>query len=49
MCKYSHGDDAVVPGQLYPMGPGMPGVLPFMPLFPAAGVPFGVGDRKSVV
>ena len=29
MCKYSHGEDAVVPGQLYP-GSGMP----FIPLFP---------------
>ncbi|KAF9451768.1 hypothetical protein P691DRAFT_662379 [Macrolepiota fuliginosa MF-IS2] len=38
MCKYSHGDDAVVPGQLYPMGPGMP----FMPMFPG-GMPFGQG------
>lgn len=28
MCKYSHGDDAVVPGQLYP------GPLPFLPMFP---------------
>lgn len=43
MCKYSHGDDAVVPGQLYPMGPAIPGGLPFMPMFPGAGVPFGVG------
>ncbi|KAF9480435.1 hypothetical protein BDN70DRAFT_832781 [Pholiota conissans] len=29
MCKFSHGDDAVIPGQLYP-GNG----LPFMPMFP---------------
>ncbi|KAJ3571341.1 hypothetical protein NP233_g3810 [Leucocoprinus birnbaumii] len=36
MCKYSHGDDAMVPGQLYPMPHGMP----FMPMFPGA-MPFG--------
>ncbi|KAF8971585.1 hypothetical protein BDZ97DRAFT_1253118 [Flammula alnicola] len=37
MCKYSHGEDAVVPGQLYP-GNG----VPFMPMFPgnAGGMPF---------
>ncbi|KAF9560207.1 hypothetical protein CPC08DRAFT_818389 [Agrocybe pediades] len=37
-CKYSHGDDAVVPGQLFP---GMP----FMPMFPAPvnGMPFMAG------
>ncbi|KAF5312651.1 hypothetical protein D9619_003316 [Psilocybe cf. subviscida] len=40
MCKYSHGDDAVVPGQLYP-GNGMP----FMPMFSGAanGMPFMQG------
>lgn len=38
MCKFSHGDDAVVPGQLFPMAPG----LPFMPIFPG-GIPFGPG------
>lgn len=38
MCKYSHGDDAVVPGQLYPMQPGMP----FMPMFSGT-MPFGPG------
>jgi len=44
MCKYSHGDDAVIPGQLYPMGPAMPGAgLPFIPMFPGAGMPFGIG------
>ncbi|PPQ90430.1 hypothetical protein CVT25_014948 [Psilocybe cyanescens] len=39
-CKYSHGDDAVVPGQLFP-GVGMP----FMPMFPgsASGMPFMQG------
>ncbi|KAF5355944.1 hypothetical protein D9756_004266 [Leucocoprinus leucothites] len=38
MCKYSHGDDAMIPGQLYPMPNGMP----FMPMFPG-GMPFGSG------
>ncbi|KAF7306700.1 hypothetical protein MIND_00461700 [Mycena indigotica] len=34
-CKFSHGEDAVVPGQLFAVnGGGMPGV-PFMPMFPA--------------
>ncbi|KAJ7783515.1 hypothetical protein DFH07DRAFT_189523 [Mycena maculata] len=43
-CKFSHGDDAVVPGQLFPMnGAGMgPGGMPFMPMFPTGGVPFGM-------
>jgi RNA-binding protein 26 len=35
MCKYSHGDDAIVPGQLYPSAPGIPfmfpGNIPFLP------------------
>ncbi|KIL71082.1 hypothetical protein M378DRAFT_183592 [Amanita muscaria Koide BX008] len=31
LCKFSHGDDAVVPGQFFPpMAPGMP----FLPIFP---------------
>ncbi|KXN84792.1 hypothetical protein AN958_12086 [Leucoagaricus sp. SymC.cos] len=38
MCKYSHGEDAMVPGQLYPMHPGMP----FMSMFPG-GMPFVPG------
>ncbi|KAK7064437.1 ras family-domain-containing protein [Favolaschia claudopus] len=37
-CKFSHGDDAVVPGQLFPMNGGMP----FIPMFPAGGAPFGM-------
>ncbi|KAJ7492871.1 hypothetical protein FB451DRAFT_1361303 [Mycena latifolia] len=43
-CKFSHGDDAVIPGQLFPMnGAGMnAGGMPFMPMFPAGGVPFGM-------
>ncbi|KAG6902820.1 hypothetical protein C0995_011307 [Termitomyces sp. Mi166 len=39
-CKYSHGEDAVVPG-MFPMNAAMP--LPFMPMFPGAGNPFGMG------
>ncbi|KAJ7835298.1 hypothetical protein B0H13DRAFT_215950 [Mycena leptocephala] len=38
-CKFSHGDDAVVPGQIFPMNGA--GGMPFMPMFPA-GVPFGM-------
>ncbi|KAJ7169630.1 hypothetical protein C8R46DRAFT_204124 [Mycena filopes] len=41
-CKFSHGDDAVVPGQLYPMNGGGGGGMPFMPMFPGAGPPFGM-------
>ncbi|KAJ7706444.1 hypothetical protein B0H17DRAFT_1037241 [Mycena rosella] len=43
-CKFSHGDDAVVPGQLFPMnGPGMnAGGMPFMPMYPPGGVPFNM-------
>jgi len=35
MCKYSHGEDAVIPSQLYPMN-GVPSGsgMPFMPMFP---------------
>ncbi|KNZ71482.1 hypothetical protein J132_09808 [Termitomyces sp. J132] len=39
-CKYSHGEDAVVPG-MFPINAAMP--LPFMPMFPGAGNPFGMG------
>ncbi|KAF7339863.1 hypothetical protein MVEN_01903100 [Mycena venus] len=39
-CKFSHGDDAVVPGQLFPMNAA--GGMPFMPMFPGGGVPFGM-------
>ncbi|KAJ6627184.1 hypothetical protein B0H10DRAFT_1906030 [Mycena sp. CBHHK59/15] len=42
-CKFSHGEDAVVPSQLFPMnGAGMPGGgMPFMPMYPG-NVPFGM-------
>ncbi|KAJ7357112.1 hypothetical protein DFH08DRAFT_736416 [Mycena albidolilacea] len=39
-CKFSHGDDAVVPGQLFPMNGA--GGMPFMPMFAQGGVPFGM-------
>ncbi|KAF8213326.1 hypothetical protein K438DRAFT_1803787 [Mycena galopus ATCC 62051] len=39
-CKFSHGDDAVVPGQLFPMNAA--GGMPFMPMFPAGGASFGM-------
>lgn len=44
-CRYSHGEDAVVPGQLFPMNvPAMGGVaMPFMPMFPGGGMPFAMG------
>lgn len=32
LCKYSHGDDAFVPSQLFPMNGSGP--LPFLPMFP---------------
>jgi RNA-binding protein 26 len=39
-CKYSHGDDALIPG-VFPMGPQpLPGNM-FMPMFPP-GIPFGL-------
>ncbi|KAL4268008.1 hypothetical protein AB1N83_000733 [Pleurotus pulmonarius] len=41
LCKYSHGDDAVVPGQFFPMNGGSMAGMPFMPMFP--GMPFDMG------
>src|SRR6266849_5474838 len=44
-CKYSHGDDAIVPG-VFPMGPPqIPGNM-FMPMFPP-GMPFGMGPPAA--
>jgi RNA-binding protein 26 len=46
MCKYSHGDDAVIPSQLYPMNGGPTGSgIHFMPMFPGNGngMPFMQG------
>ncbi|OJA09097.1 hypothetical protein AZE42_02559 [Rhizopogon vesiculosus] len=36
LCKYSHGDDAFVPSQVFPMN----GNVPFLPMF--GGMPFGM-------
>ncbi|KAL0575134.1 hypothetical protein V5O48_006838 [Marasmius crinis-equi] len=33
LCKYSHGEDAMVPSQLYMNNPMMQGGMPFMPMF----------------
>ncbi|EMD41690.1 hypothetical protein CERSUDRAFT_110267 [Gelatoporia subvermispora B] len=38
-CKYSHGDDAVIPAQLYPMGGPMP--MPMMGMM-SGGMPFSI-------
>jgi RNA-binding protein 26 len=44
-CKYSHGEDALVPG-VFPMGPPqIPGNI-FMPMFPP-GMPFGMGPPPA--
>lgn len=41
LCKYSHGDDAFVPSQLFAMG--APGAqMPFLPMFPGGAMPFGM-------
>ncbi|ESK98423.1 ccch zinc finger and rrm domain-containing protein [Moniliophthora roreri MCA 2997] len=40
LCKYSHGDDAMVPSQMYMNGPMMQGGMPFMPIFNG----FGMGS-----
>ncbi|KAJ6519575.1 hypothetical protein C8R45DRAFT_26850 [Mycena sanguinolenta] len=44
-CKFSHGDDAVVPGQLFPMNAA--GGMPFMPMFPGGGGPFGMAGGSG--
>ncbi|KAF9270442.1 hypothetical protein L218DRAFT_982974 [Marasmius fiardii PR-910] len=33
LCKYSHGEDALIPSQLYMNNPMMSGGMPFMPMF----------------
>ncbi|KAI0724356.1 hypothetical protein C8T65DRAFT_563486 [Cerioporus squamosus] len=45
-CKYSHGEDAVVPTQLFPMGGGG---MPFMPMMGPGGMqfPMGAGDSGA--
>lgn len=39
-CKYSHGDDAVVPTQMFPVGGGG---MPFMPMMGPGGMPYPMG------
>ena len=48
-CKYSHGDDAVIPSQLFPMNGLMPGAgMPFVPMMPNAAMPqFAMGGAAS--
>ncbi|KAH7883912.1 hypothetical protein F5I97DRAFT_1896746 [Phlebopus sp. FC_14] len=41
LCKYSHGDDAFVPSQLFPMS-GTAAQIPFLPMFANGGMPFGM-------
>lgn len=43
-CKYSHGDDALVPG-VFPIPPQIPGNM-FMPMFPPA-LPFGMAPPAT--
>ena len=38
-CKYSHGDDAIVPTQLFPMGAPMP----FVPMLANGAMPYAMG------
>ncbi|KAH6917639.1 RRM domain-containing protein [Coprinopsis sp. MPI-PUGE-AT-0042] len=43
-CKYSHGDDAVIPSQLYPMVP--PPMMPFFyNMFGQGGAPYDPNER----
>ncbi|KIK71256.1 hypothetical protein GYMLUDRAFT_33395 [Collybiopsis luxurians FD-317 M1] len=42
LCKYSHGDDALVPDQLY-----MNGAMPFMPMFGIGGIPAAAYDPRE--
>ncbi|OBZ79524.1 hypothetical protein A0H81_00580 [Grifola frondosa] len=47
-CKYSHGDDAVIPSQLFPMnGPIQGGAMPFMPMLGNGGMAFGVAPSSN--
>ncbi|KIJ68757.1 hypothetical protein HYDPIDRAFT_107002 [Hydnomerulius pinastri MD-312] len=41
LCKYSHGDDAFIPSQLFPMGP-TGAQMPFLPMFANGGMPFAI-------
>ncbi|KAF8139929.1 hypothetical protein EV363DRAFT_1206054 [Boletus edulis] len=42
LCKYSHGDDAFVPSQLFAMGGVTGAQMPFLPMFPSGPMPFGM-------
>ncbi|TCD67536.1 hypothetical protein EIP91_012290 [Steccherinum ochraceum] len=48
-CKYSHGDDAVIPAQLFPMNGAIPGgSMPFMPMVPNGAMQqFGMGGAAA--
>ncbi|KAF9243788.1 hypothetical protein BU15DRAFT_42746 [Melanogaster broomeanus] len=41
LCKYSHGDDAFVPSQLFAMG-AAGAQMPFLPMFANSTMPFGM-------
>ncbi|KAI0374368.1 hypothetical protein BV20DRAFT_1041340 [Pilatotrama ljubarskyi] len=43
-CKYSHGEDAVIPTQLFPLAGG---AMPFMPMMGAGGMPFPMGAAAA--
>lgn len=46
-CKYSHGEDAVVPGQLFPMN-GMPGGAgPYVPMMTGSGMAFPMAPASN--
>ncbi|KAI0936116.1 hypothetical protein AcW1_000438 [Taiwanofungus camphoratus] len=47
-CKYSHGEDAVIPAQLFPMNSPMGvGPMPFVPMLPNGGMPFGITSGSN--
>ncbi|KAI0082217.1 hypothetical protein K474DRAFT_1634213 [Panus rudis PR-1116 ss-1] len=47
-CKYSHGEDAVVPAQLFPLNGGLPGgQTPFAPMIPSGNMPFGMNGAQN--
>ncbi|KAH9950510.1 hypothetical protein B0H21DRAFT_723637 [Amylocystis lapponica] len=47
-CKFSHGEDAVIPSQLFPMNGNMGvGPMPFMPMLPNSGMPYGAGGGSN--
>ncbi|CCM02215.1 uncharacterized protein FIBRA_04295 [Fibroporia radiculosa] len=47
-CKYSHGEDAIVPSQLFPMNGGMSvGSMPFVPMMPNGGMAMGMAGGSN--